>query len=297
MVALKPLVTIGIPTYNRAGLLDRAIKSVLCQDYFPLEIVISDNASTDGTKDLCVYYAERDKRVRYLPSRSNVGATANFSNALKVARGEYFMWLGDDDWIDDLYISECMDVLLNESDVSLVYGCTKYYRMGIADHDGKVFQLLQRSWILRVILYYSRVSDNGMFYGLMRTSQLRGVSMRNVMGGDWHLIANIVSHGYVKVCPTVVVHRELGGATSSYKHIVRALGLPWIQALFPMGAIAIGAFNSILHLGESYKKLSILERLVAASAVFVIVGTKGLRGRLGRVWRALRYYFYLLERK
>jgi hypothetical protein len=181
-----------------------------------------------------------------------------------------------------------MEVLLAESDVSLVCGFPKYYRDGLLDHYGKYFQLLCDSWVLRVVLYYARVTDNGMFYGLMRTAELRGVSVPNVMGGDWHLIANIVSNGRVKMLSTVSVHRELGGATASYQNIVKSLGLHWIQAIFPMGAIAVGAINSILYSGGGYRKRSMFERVIAASAVFLVIGMKGVRGRLVQVRQIFR---------
>jgi len=220
----------------------------------------------------------------------NVGATANFLKVLEEASGEYFMWLGDDDWVDDSYVSQCMKHMLNDTNMSLVCGYPRYYRSGLADHDGKVFQLLQNYWMLRVASYYARVTDNGMFYGLMRTAELREVSMPNVMGGDWHLIANIVSNGRAIMCPTVSVHRELGGATASYKKIVQSLGLPWVQAIFPMGAIAVGAVKSILYSGEAYSKRSMLGRIAVAIIVFLIIVLKGIRGRWGQTREIFRHY-------
>ena len=95
-----PLVSIGIPTHNRERLVSRAIESALHQDYPHIEIVISDNASTDSTPEICRRYSQERPNVRYIQQTQNVGATKNFDAVLQRSSGEFFMWLGDDDWLD-----------------------------------------------------------------------------------------------------------------------------------------------------------------------------------------------------
>jgi len=70
-------VSIGIPTYNRAAGLERAVASVLGQTHRELELVISDNASTDNTPELCARLSASDARVRFLRQPFNRGPTAN----------------------------------------------------------------------------------------------------------------------------------------------------------------------------------------------------------------------------
>src|ERR1035437_9224723 len=106
-----PLVTIGIPTYNRAEMLRRSIDSALSQDYLMIEVIVSDNASTDETQEVCKEFSKKDGRVKYIKQSSNIGAVANFADVLERASGEYFMWLGDDDWIDASYVSHCVSIL------------------------------------------------------------------------------------------------------------------------------------------------------------------------------------------
>jgi glycosyltransferase involved in cell wall biosynthesis len=106
----RPLVTIGISTYNRAGgYLPEALASAIAQDYEPLEIVISDNGSTDATQELVARMS--DARVRYERHETNIGANRNFNHCLKMARGEYFLLLHDDDTIDPDIVSHCMRAL------------------------------------------------------------------------------------------------------------------------------------------------------------------------------------------
>src|SRR5438477_10082725 len=99
MTASTPLVSVGLPTYNRSALLSRAIASVLEQSYQNIELVISDNSSTDATESVCRDAQRRDRRVTYIRQLSNRGATENFRQVLKRSRGEFYMWLSDDDWL------------------------------------------------------------------------------------------------------------------------------------------------------------------------------------------------------
>lgn len=274
MNSSHPLVTIGIPTYNRAAMLRRSIESALHQDYPMIEVIISDNASTDSTKDICQEFSRQDVRVNCIKQAVNIGATANFAEVLRKASGDYFMWLGDDDWIDVPYVSSCMSLLMADSSLSLVSGAPIYYRHGSKIYAGKKFDLLEQCWVIRVANYYRKVADNGMFYGVMRTTQLQQLTMPNVMGGDWHLIAGITSMGKVRMISAVSVHRELGGASTNLRQIAKSLGLPRVQAMFPMITIVSGAWKSIVFDGAAYKNRSIIGRIVLAWVVVIIIGLK-----------------------
>ena len=287
MMSQPRLVTIGIPTYNRAEKLRRAIESVLSQDYPAIEVLISDNSSTDGTQEMCRQFCERDNRINYIRQADNIGAAANFEYVLQRAAGEYFMWLGDDDWIDSTYIASCVSVLDSNPDYALVSGVPHYYNGGELDFVGKSFDLIQDNWAVRVMQYYRRVADNGLFYGVMQTNRIRLVDIPNTLGGDWHLLANIVSSGKVKMLSSTSLYRDLGGATNSYLKIVQQLGLPRIQAWFPMFTAACGAWKEIVYSGQMFKTRNMAVRLVLANVVFVVVNFKYLRAHLGRAKRFL----------
>jgi glycosyltransferase involved in cell wall biosynthesis len=266
-----PLVSIGIPTYNRAMLLTRAIESALNQNYENVEVIVSDNASSDDTESICRRYSENDSRLKYIRQSSNRGPAANFTEVLKSASGQYFMWLGDDDWIDLNYVSVCVRHMISNSTMALVYGTTHYYRNGQKTHDGNVFSLLHDKWWQRVLAYYAAVTDNGMFYGVMQTAYMRNIGMQNIMGGDWLMLANVVSLGKAKAIPETAVHRELGGATASYQHIANSVGLPKIQATYPMLTIAINAFWDIVAKGYAFKSRPHLLRGMVAVMVLPVI--------------------------
>jgi glycosyltransferase involved in cell wall biosynthesis len=114
-----PLVTIGIPTYNRAyRYLRQALESALSQDYENLEIIVSDNCSTDHTESLIKGYS--DSRIKYFKQPKNIPASENFNFCLHQAAGAYFLLLHDDDMIDDDFVSTCMKAANYEINIGLI---------------------------------------------------------------------------------------------------------------------------------------------------------------------------------
>jgi hypothetical protein len=129
----EPLVSIGLPVRNGERYLGEAVRSVLDQEYDRVELVISDNASDDGTEEICREFARSDTRVRYHRQSQNIGLVANFNAVLHLAKGTYFKWMGDDDWLTPTYVRVCADVL--EDDAALILVTTQ---QGHVDPDGAV---------------------------------------------------------------------------------------------------------------------------------------------------------------
>ena len=101
-----PRFTIGIPTYNRAAFLRRAIDCALSQTWPDVEVIVSDNASTDETPEIVRSYGDR---VRYHRNETNLGPIANFSLLTDLATGDYFSWLQDDDLIHQDFVSRAVE--------------------------------------------------------------------------------------------------------------------------------------------------------------------------------------------
>ncbi len=105
------LVSIGMPTYNRANLIKRALDSLLSQTYKNIELIISDDGSTDDTEKVCQEYVARDLRVRYIRHPKNIGHVVNFEFVMREAKGDYFMWAADDDHWDKTFIEKLLSAL------------------------------------------------------------------------------------------------------------------------------------------------------------------------------------------
>lgn len=107
----QPLVSVGIPTFNRPKNLRNALKYICQQTYANLEIIVSDNASPDEeTQSVVKEFMANDRRIKYFRQPSNLGPIANFQFVLDAAKGEYFMWMADDDWREPSFV----EVLLHE---------------------------------------------------------------------------------------------------------------------------------------------------------------------------------------
>lgn len=120
----EALVSIGVPVFNGARFIGRALYSLLTQTYRNIDLIISDNASTDETAQICAHYARRDSRVRYIRQEHNIGAARNWNYVAKQARGRYFKWASANDWCDSRLIARCVAVLDAKPDVVLCYGRT-----------------------------------------------------------------------------------------------------------------------------------------------------------------------------
>ncbi len=123
-----PLVSICIPTYNRASLLKEAIASAIVVDYPNIEIVISDNASTDNTCE--VVQAFNDERIKYYRNETNIGSYRNFRKVLyEHAKGAYAIYLADDDLIiDKFYIRQAIDLIIKNKKIVLVLSNWRYIK-------------------------------------------------------------------------------------------------------------------------------------------------------------------------
>jgi glycosyltransferase involved in cell wall biosynthesis len=97
-----------MPVYNGAKYVEEAIRAILRQSYEELELIIADNASTDGTETICRRYEAADPRVRYIRHEENRGAAYNYNVLVHQARGEFFKWMAHDDSCEEGLIERCV---------------------------------------------------------------------------------------------------------------------------------------------------------------------------------------------
>jgi len=119
-----PKVSIGLPVYNGENFLSQALDSLLSQTYSDFELVISDNASTDRTKEISQACAERDKRVRYFRYETNRGAAWNFNNVFELSAGKYLKWAAHDDICAPEFLERCVEVLERDPGIVVCFSKT-----------------------------------------------------------------------------------------------------------------------------------------------------------------------------
>lgn len=173
MTDSRPLVSVGLPVYNGQRFVARTLESLLAQDWPALELIVSDNASTDRTRDICLEYAARDGRIRYVRQETNIGACRNFHAVLQLARGEYFMWAGADDWWHRSCVRRNLEVLQSRPDVAASVSRARFEIAGRGVHVQQGTYALMDSPGRNIIRYLRDPALNSRFYGLFRTDVLR----------------------------------------------------------------------------------------------------------------------------
>jgi glycosyltransferase involved in cell wall biosynthesis len=126
-------ITVGVPVYNGERYLTEALSGLECQDIDGLEIVISDNASTDATEEICRELAARDPRFQYHRSDVNRGVSWNFNRTIELATGALFMWNAADDIAEPGHLSRCAEALRAEQGALIAFS-----RVSVINEDGTV---------------------------------------------------------------------------------------------------------------------------------------------------------------
>jgi glycosyltransferase involved in cell wall biosynthesis len=216
-----PRLTIGLPIYNGEQLLPQAIESLLTQKYDDFEVVISDNASVDGTPELCAAYAAQDPRIRYVRNERNLGSIPNFNKLVGLARGEYFKWAAHDDWCEPEFVGRCVEVL--DADPGVVLCHAKAIRVDeagdtlVVDLDPLDVRAPDPAERFRQVLWSMRAIYP--IYGVIRTEALRRTQLfRSHSGSDRILLAELSLLGQLYQLPELLLYeRETLSSRSNRK--------------------------------------------------------------------------------
>ncbi len=167
-----PLVTVGIPTYNRPDGLRRTLECIRGQTYPNLEILISDNCSTTPeTRAVALAHQQADPRVKYHRQDTNIGLEANFKYLLEQAKGEYYFWAADDDeWTPD-FVSVCMAKIGDAG--SVMTGMRNAIRSrGLLRWKPPLDLSPERGAFANAVAFLNNAQPS-LFYGIHRTAELR----------------------------------------------------------------------------------------------------------------------------
>lgn len=199
-----PRVSVALPVYNGERLLARALDSLLAQDFEEFELIICDNASTDGTAELCLAYAAKDPRIRYVRNERNIGVFPNFNKVVELARGEYFKWAAHDDWCDPRFLGCCVEILDRRPEVALcVTQATQVDEQGsplVVNFRPLDLRSSDPAERFRMVLW----SPAAVYpiYGVIRTSVLRRSRLfRSHSGADRIIIAELSLLGQIWQVP------------------------------------------------------------------------------------------------
>jgi glycosyltransferase involved in cell wall biosynthesis len=215
-----PRVSVAMPAYNCERYIRRAIESLLAQTFTDFELVISDNASTDSTGDICKEYAARDSRVRYVRREDNIGGPGNFCYVFALCRGEYHKWSTADDYWDATWLERSVAVLDSHPDTVLCYTKTT-----LIDANDKVIEQYQDPLHLQQALASERftalLENIGLcnaHLGLIRRSALERTRLiTRERASDVQFLAELALYGKFWLIPEYLFFRRYHQQSSSWK--------------------------------------------------------------------------------
>jgi len=204
-----PRVSIGLPVYNGARYIEQTLESILNQTFTDFVVIISDNASTDDTQDICRRYARRDGRIVYSRHPENIGAAGNYERCFLPAASEYFRWHNADDTIDHTLVEKCVAVLDSDPNIVLAYGKTQFIDSegnSLGPYDDNL-ELLQDTASERFAACLRNIRLQHVMYGLIRRHTLaKTARMRPYVSADINLIAELSLYGKFFELPEYLFH-------------------------------------------------------------------------------------------
>jgi glycosyltransferase involved in cell wall biosynthesis len=272
--AQTQLVSIGLPVYNGATKVSAAIEGLLAQTYRNIELIISDNCSTDETQKICGEFAVRDKRIKYFRQAENIGAGRNFRFVLEQAQGKYFLWNAGDDTRSPDYVAVNVAFLEAHPDY-----CASTSR---ARDEGGRFNprwmgdraLTQTRAEDRILTYFKGWHRNSIFYSMYR----REVLVDNPvlygpehLGQDWTMIIQLAKSGKFQRLEQGELVLGTGGISKGIRHL-RSVRKQRIEYFFPHWELC-------MYLKEISKDFSLRGRII----LFIRAVTLNIRANLMRL--------------
>jgi glycosyltransferase involved in cell wall biosynthesis len=218
-----PQVSIAIAAYNRAHLIGRTLESLLRQSFGDFEIVISDDASADGTREVCERYAAIDPRIRYSRNEQRLGLGGNCSRVLAMTRGEFVVLAGDDDIYEPTFLERLLVEMRREPSLSIA-AC----RVDLIDANDAVVRTMSQHYASEPARSPLRSAHRMLWrgYGNLMTGMYRREHVmrtwlyRPAHGDHWEAIDllflfEMAIQGSVISIPDVLLHKRIGGTSSS----------------------------------------------------------------------------------
>lgn len=275
-----PLVTVAIPTHNRFRGLIRAVRSVQRQSYPRIEILISDNDSSDETARVCQSLAEEDSRIRLFRHSPDIGPLRNFAFLKAQNRGDFFMWLADDDWLEPDIIARYVTFLITHPDYVMVSGTVCYWDNEEIYLEERGFSFEQEKETARIRAFFGKVSAGGVFHGLMRADVISEIEVRNILGSDWAFISDLLVHGKVKQFSFRAYNKNLIGLSNDFEDYAAKVGAGHLARANPLLGLCWYAVKPIVTDANVYGKFSYLGRLRLAFFCYFSLVRRIYFGRL-----------------
>ncbi len=219
-----PLVSVGIPTYNRPEGLHRTLECITGQTYKNLEIIVSDNCSPrPETEAIVREFMAKDSRIQYFRQEKNKGAIFNFKFVLEKATGEYFMWASDDDKWESIFVENCLNELIQQGDkfVAIMMEAQYFSDQGFYDFfpEGVPFYKSDIRNIYERINHMLDYNYGNLYYSLFRRDVLfeKSVSFFSLLNpislNEIPLFLFVLVKGQCRVLPQIGFYKRTNNLT------------------------------------------------------------------------------------
>ena len=268
-----PLISIGMPVYNGAAYIRFTLEGLLAQTFGDFELIISDNASTDATRDVIADCMLRDARIRYERQPVNIGANPNFSHVMRRARGEFFKWSSSSDWCAPTFLERCLGELSAHDDAVLVAPRTRLFQGDPSRSEDYEFdiEVLDDAPSARLSRLHSTLALNNALNGLIRTPALRRTRlMEPYRSADVVLMGHLALLGKFRLLPERLFYRRMEAATATVlqdPEAVRRFHYPQLNAgiLFQASKRQVGlaraALSAPMPIGERLRALTFVAKM------------------------------------
>jgi glycosyltransferase involved in cell wall biosynthesis len=255
MTESAPRVSVGLPVFNGERYVAEAVESILSQTFHDFELIISDNASTDATEQMCREYAAKDPRVHYHRSEVNQGAAWNHNRAVELARGEYFKWQCHDDYCDATFLEKCLAVV--ESDPGVILCYPQFVRVDeqgkrLGTKSSRVNGLAAPHERFRSLIYRRDSCEE--IYGITRTDVIRKTALIGpYSNSDDTFLAELALHGRFHEVPEPLFFYRIHQAQSTSAYPTRSGRMAWFDPAaggrisFPFLKLYAAYFSLISH--------------------------------------------------
>jgi len=266
-----PRISIGMPVFNGHACLENALDSLLNQTFTDFELIISDNASTDNTKEICEQYAKNDARIKYIRQVENIGATMNFKFVLEQAVGEYFMWAAADDKRSPDFLELNYNFLVENSEYVASTSPNGFEGQNL--DDGNLINFaLEGEFYQRLITFFNYCwLSHGIFYSLVRTKVLKGCEFigSSFIAADWAVDIYFATKGKVNRCSGGYMISGVNGVSSN-SNAYKVFRNNKIEVLLPFYRLTRYVINltSTMSYNKRLKIIFILVKLNLKAAVY-----------------------------
>jgi glycosyltransferase domain-containing protein len=290
---MNSMITLAIPIYNEGATVRRCLESAVEQTVQGIQIIISDNCSTDSTPSICKEFVTRYPQIEYYRQPINIGAEKNFLFLLQQAKSKYIMFLAGDDWLDKGFISAAIDFLEAHPKYIMATCTSVYYDQVKGDRQ---FATCSSSIEAdepaeRVVRFLQNLTDNSEFYGVFHRIALNSEKFP-VVGSDWIWMMKLAFAGKIKSLKGLKIHRtNRWDRRDRHQQVVKGEKLPMAQAEQPHYATALYAMLYFATAQDFLAEIPQAKRLHLAWRVFTEMKNNQQLPKEFHVWQdCLRFF-------